>query len=139
MLLPSYTSATLVTAYSAIYHYSQQLLWLANQQRHSHHLNWSYVLCCDAVCCQLQVEGTCSAKHGYVLSVLAVDDISKVRSCKHYCYICYLCCYVEWTFEGTRCARVRCWGKQQPGNRQTSLTPLDLVQLSKLYAAAGLC
>jgi hypothetical protein len=26
----------------------------------------------------LQLEGTCSPKHGYILAVLRVDDISKV-------------------------------------------------------------
>lgn len=40
---------------------------------------------------QRQVEGTCSAKHGYVLSVLAVDDISKVCSITCDCYNCYYC------------------------------------------------
>lgn len=29
----------------------------------------------------LQVEGTCSPKHGYILAVLKVDDVSKVSSC----------------------------------------------------------
>lgn len=33
-----------------------------------------------ACCCMLQVEGTCSPKHGYILAVLKVDDISKVSS-----------------------------------------------------------
>lgn len=35
----------------------------------------------------MQVEGTCSAKHGYILSVLAVDDVSKVRNCTRDCFV----------------------------------------------------
>jgi hypothetical protein len=46
-------------------------------------LSNSSALCCNACCCaHVQVEGTCNAKHGYIMAVLAVDEISKVRSCK---------------------------------------------------------
>lgn len=50
-------------------------------------------------CLSLQVEGTCSPKHGYILAVLKVDEVTKVStadgslqtvSCAD-CVLCFAC------------------------------------------------